>query len=432
MRILILSNLYPPDFIGGYELCCAQVAEGLLDRGHDLKVLTSSPRTPCPTQGHVSRLLELTNCYDPFSVSHCQPHTRQLWDARANLVCAHNVQVLNSVCEEFQPDVVYLWNLVGLGGLGLVACLQHVGMPWVWYLGDCVPRLLCSLGERVMPAVADEFSRQIRGYYMPVSERVVTEIETGGVRLEGQIEVMPNWIRGQRPAPRTRYFAPGETLRIVSAGQMGWHKGIDILIEAAALLKARGHRDFCIDLFGKVTDPALPALASQRQVEDCVRFLGQCPQADLVERYESQEYDIFAFPTWSREPFGCAPLEAAAYGCLMLMSQSCGIAEWFVDDVHCLKRPRTAEAFADAIEHILTGAIELAPLARRGADCIWRNFHLDALLPRIEEVMVEAAGQELVAAGTPAEAYRLALLGEKLAQAFIHQQAEARAHAWAA
>ena len=42
MRILIVSNLYPPHHIGGYELGCRDVVEGLKARGHEVKVLTST------------------------------------------------------------------------------------------------------------------------------------------------------------------------------------------------------------------------------------------------------------------------------------------------------------------------------------------------------------------------------------------------------
>ena len=46
MKILVLSNLYPPDFIGGYELGCRQVSDALRGRGHEVLVLTSAPRLP--------------------------------------------------------------------------------------------------------------------------------------------------------------------------------------------------------------------------------------------------------------------------------------------------------------------------------------------------------------------------------------------------
>src|SRR3569623_941437 len=171
LRILVLSNLYPPDYIGGYELCCRQVVDGLLSRDHEVRVLTTTPRVPCAPVDHVQRAFRLVNCYDAYCVLRSQQVTRRMWEAAANLVDAHNVQVLLNAIEEFEPDVVYIWNLAGIGGLGLVGCLHHLRFPWVWYLGDCVPRMLCSPNKQTLPVVAEEFSRQIQGYYMPVSRR---------------------------------------------------------------------------------------------------------------------------------------------------------------------------------------------------------------------------------------------------------------------
>ena len=36
MKILVVSNLYPPDVIGGYELGCRQAVDALRARGHDV------------------------------------------------------------------------------------------------------------------------------------------------------------------------------------------------------------------------------------------------------------------------------------------------------------------------------------------------------------------------------------------------------------
>lgn len=421
MKILAISNLYPPDFIGGYELCCRQVIDGLLARGHEVRVLTTTPRTPCPPVEHVVRDLQLVNCYDPYDVLHNRPVTRKLSAARAVFVNSHNVHVLVDQLRRFQPDVVYLWNLFGTGGLGLVGCLQYLDIPWVWYLGDCVPRMLCSLGEDVLGVLAKEFGRYVQGHFMPVSQRVIQEIEEAGIKLDGEIEISPNWVLGQEPSPRQRFYRRGETLRIVSSGQMGRHKGIHLLVEAAAILRRRGYEKFYIDLNGKVTDPSVAPLPREHGVEDLVRFKGMCPQEELVGRFARHEYDVFAFPTWKREPFGCAPLEAAAYGTVMLMSESCGIGEWFVDGVHCLKTARTAEAYADALAAILDGRTNLKPIGRRASTVIWRDFHLDRLLGDIESALTRAAAQPRNERGTAADAYRLALLAEKLTQAWVQE-----------
>jgi glycogen(starch) synthase len=423
MKILVISNLYPPDVIGGYELCCRQVVDGLLGRGHDVRVLTTSPRVPCAPEAHIARELELINCYDPFDTQHCRPITHKMALARAAFVSSHNVNVLLDNLRRFEPDVVYLWNLFGTGGLGLVGCLQFLGRPWVWYLGDCVPRMLCSLGDDVLPELAKQFGHFVRGVFMPVSERVVDEIEAAGIELLGEVRTSPNWVLGKQPLPRQRYYRRGEKLRIVSSGQMGRHKGIHLLIEAAALLRARGYENFCIDLYGKVTDAVVAPLPARFGVNDLVTFKGVCPQQELVDRYARHEYDIFAFPTWKREPFGCAPLEAAAYGTVTVMSENCGIGEWLVGDVHCLKVARTAQAFADALARVLDGAIDLKPIGRRASAVIWRDFHLDLLLPDIESALTTAVAQPSSAAGTPDDAYRLALLGEKLTKAWVQESA---------
>ena len=44
MRVLFLTNFYPPESRGGYELWCQEVAEHLSRSGHEVVVLTSRSR----------------------------------------------------------------------------------------------------------------------------------------------------------------------------------------------------------------------------------------------------------------------------------------------------------------------------------------------------------------------------------------------------
>ena len=46
MRILALTNLYPPHYLGGYELICQMVVHELRARGHEVQVLTSNHIVP--------------------------------------------------------------------------------------------------------------------------------------------------------------------------------------------------------------------------------------------------------------------------------------------------------------------------------------------------------------------------------------------------
>ena len=67
--------------------------------------------------------------------------------------------------------------------------------------------------------------------------------------------------------------------------------------------------------------------------------------------------------------------------------------------VHCLKAERTPDAFADALGAILDGSI-VGPIARRGAAVVGRDFHLDALIPRIEAALPRASRRSRAGAGT--------------------------------
>ena len=206
MKILVLSNLYPPDVIGGYELGCKQVVDSLLGRGHEVVVLTSAPRTPAPSVAHVRRDFQLCDVWDHYVFAHNSPVTARLLQVQSSLINAVNVQALTRAIEAFRPDVVYAWNLVGLGGLGLMAAVQHLGAAWVWHLMDDVPLELCHLAGDHPATLVREVSRQLDGQFLACSRQLVDEIERGGVSLGDRVEVVPNWVVGAPPRPRARVY----------------------------------------------------------------------------------------------------------------------------------------------------------------------------------------------------------------------------------
>ena len=122
MKVLVVSNPYPPGHLGGYELACAYVADNLAALGHDVLVLTSQPGIapssgPAPKQASVERCLALAPVFDPALVHAHQTLMLQALEARSQWVDSHNSGSLVHAIERFGPDVVYLWNLVGSGGL---------------------------------------------------------------------------------------------------------------------------------------------------------------------------------------------------------------------------------------------------------------------------------------------------------------------------
>lgn len=417
MKILALSNLYPPDFVGGYELGCANVVDALRERGHDVRVLTAAPRLPVESPPHVLRRFKLTDEWNPNGMSK-HPLGYRLDEAESRLVNSYNVHALTTVLDEFQPDAAFVCAVTGLGGFGLMAALQFLGIPWVWQLGDCIPRILCSTERRTFPMLAEEFTRRIRGTFIVVSERVRQETEECGLTLGDRVETIPYWITGPQAAERVDFYRGGH-LKIMAAGQVAQFKGSDILIEAAARLRDAGHHDFSVHMYGNLYDHWLLQLIRKLDLTDHVILKGVLPQKQLLEKYK--DYDLFAFPTLEREPFGLVPLEAVARGCVPIISRQCGIAEWLVHGLHCLKADRTPEAFARAFADVIERRIDPEPIARRGAAAAWRDFHIDAIIPRFEQLLVDAASREKGVVGSSHDAYRLARMAEQLTTSLLQE-----------
>ncbi len=421
MKILVVSNLYPPDVCGGYELCCQQAVDALRARGHEVLVLTTAPRRPVDAEPDVRRLLKLVDLWDAYTDERSTQSTLRLRDAEAFQISAFNVHLLTQVLEDFQPDVAYLWMLLGIGGLGLVGCLHHLGVPWVWHLMDDVPQRLCMTFFQVRSQLAREFSKQFRGSFLACSQHVLDDIARSGFALGDHVEVLPNWITGERfatGAPRTR--KPDEPLRIMACGMVNRRKGIDVLIEAAARLRNAGSDAFQIDIYGTIEDSTLPALALKHGLTRQVVFKGPRPHHEVRRLYS--DYDVFAFPTHEHEPFGIVPLEAMAAGCVPVITRRCGVAEFLVHGVHCIKATRTPKAFAEVFRMILGGEVDLGPLALRGRELVWRHYHLDAIIPNIERALQNASRHVPENPGTADEAYRLALLAEKLVRVFMQEE----------
>lgn len=389
MRILILSNLYPPHVFGGYEIACRAVASALRDRGHDVQVMAAHAPFATPDDPPwLHRVLTLRS-FDPIV-----PHTAELAEAKAYEAGGSqhaNTATLLTHLRRFRPDVVYAWNLWGVGGLALLDVVEQTGIPWVIHLMDAVPTYLIN---NVAPTAASLFARNgsslmTRGRAITMSEHILTEIaETCGVRFDSAPTVVPGWVDARDLEQRSRYRENGQ-LRLVTAGSLGLHKGTDLIVQACARLVAQGRTGFHVDIYGFGSAEPFVHLAAQLGVAAYVSFLGPRSQEQILALLH--RYDAFLFPTQSREPFGFAPIEAAACGVVPIMTRNAGCAERMVDGVHTLKIDRTATSLASAIESLLSGESDVAVMGRRAARHVRSELSFEHCLDSIEKVMNEAA-----------------------------------------
>ena len=134
MRILFVSNLYPPNVVGGYERLCFEVVDAMSARGHSVAVLTSGhgggmAEYPGQAVYRRLRLLAGREIYEPF-----------LGDAAdRDAVNRSNLQVLRDTVVEVTPDVIFAWNLsfldrsfvIGLGECGATPVVLMLTDNWL-------------------------------------------------------------------------------------------------------------------------------------------------------------------------------------------------------------------------------------------------------------------------------------------------------------
>lgn len=385
MRILFVTNLYPPVLIGGYELACANVADALVARGHDIRVLTSWCHLPQKTvaPAWVHRELDLFWLI-PYKSNNETVEGRDLHSA----VCSsysNTLRLLKNV-REFRPDLVSVWNPLGVGGLAMMDLLNLIGVPWSLHLGDRVP---VDIVQNVPDVVRGLFNGRGNSLYeaariLSVSQHLLDEIEAvSGISFPHGADIVAGWADLSHSVPHEPYLRDGRA-RFVSAGGIYGHKGIDLMLAASARLKARGV-NFSLDLYGDGELPRYIDMTRTLQLQDRVRFLGPRAQSQLLPLYSG--YDAFLCPTWERDPFPFAPLEAAGCGTPPVVTRNCGTCERLVDGVHCVKIERTVEEVTEAMARVAAGQVDLARMGRAGQRLMKMDLSFGRYLDRVEAAL---------------------------------------------
>lgn len=343
MRILTLTNLYPPFYVGGYELRCAAITEALRQRGHDVRVLTSNHGLDANLQpehqSHVQRDLRIHGYY-----GHPWLGLGQLQHLET-----HNNQTLRHAIADFQPDVVHVWCMNGLSK-SLCLTLQQLGIPTVYDVSDHwilrslkadvwldwwnrregsftskAQRTLWSLlGRRetlhaLAPTNPVSDIRFPRLYFTSARLRELTA-EQGYDVHHGSVIHCPVDTDQFSGTPVDR-----EPRNWLWVGRLAEDKGIYTALRALALLKehfqgelriyGKGDADYVAELKRFAKDHALPVSwhsATPDQMPDVYRA-----------------HDALLFTSEWEEPFALTPLEAMSCGLPVIGTMTGGSRELF-------------------------------------------------------------------------------------------------------
>ena len=364
---------------GGQNVHVGALSRALAEQGHTVTVYTRRDSASLP------RRVELC---EGVAVVHVDagPATRIPKDE----LLPHMPQLAEGIAGDWAtrgvPDVVHshFW-MSGLAALGAVEALPQAGIP--------VVHTFHALGsvKRRFQGAADTSPTARRWLEPHVGGRVAAIVATSTDEVlelgtmdvpTGKVHVIPCGVdprtfggRGPRAPKDARY-------RILSVGRLVPRKGVDIVIDALAMLVKRGVDAELVVLGGSGgdsgADPEIVRLTKSAQasgVADRVRFTGQVDQAELPRWYRSA--DVVACTPWY-EPFGIVPLESMGCGVPVVAAAVGGLRDTVVDGrTGILVPPFDADATAAAIGELLDDPARRTQYGRAGRERVRTMYTWD-------------------------------------------------------
>ena len=172
---------------------------------------------------------------------------------------------------------------------------------------------------------------------------------------------------------------------LVFLGRLVSEKGADILIDAVAILAARGQNVSATIIGSGPEEGALKARAAAKQVTNRIVFTGAL-RGEMLAR-ELNRHRVMVMPSrWEGLPI--AAIEAFACGCIVVGANSGGLPET-VNGCGMIVPKNDPKAFADALGGLLSNPEKIAGFRRPLAEHL-QTFTKAALLDRCEAIIRDA------------------------------------------
>lgn len=423
MNILMVSNLYPPHYRGGYEVRCMQVAEALVQAGHRVRVLTTVFGLPLSPEGRFHPLIETINGVTVDRTLHnyafgpqdpARPYTwrqaqREMSDAR----------YFQSLLHTDKPGVVNWWNMNGVS-MTLLSLPRRAGIPdvhWIeypWMVDEYGPR-----GEKALPfwamvwdgAWGPSFARP---FLRRCGRRLEREAEAAGLPTREfpnqptHVSFVSEYLRtlyregGLEFAssdvlfggvPTEPFYAPldparetARELRLLYAGQLTHDRGLHVAIDAIGQLPRPLQERISLTVAGPITE-AYRSYYEQvsRRVDELglsgrVTFLGKVSHEQIAQIYKS--HHLLLFMSMREEGLPLVMVEAMLAGCAVVTTGSGGA----IEIAQLANLPLVEKGDVAGVAAVLTSYLDnpgaLYKVAKRGQAIALQELTLTRMMER--------------------------------------------------
>lgn len=251
MKILFITNLFPPHHAGTYDLRCHSVAELLRLRGHSVRILTSNHGLNTEQRdGEIERRLLLNGVFGHPLVTGYRP----LQDLET-----HNHSVLRDAITGFLPDIVLVWSLHGVSKSFIYALLNS-RLPTVYDVAD----------EWIAKGIRED--PWLRWWNSPGTHLARSGLELAGQRTRLDAIAPTRIMKGMDRLPEV--YGSTETVRAVPPDSIAAFRFDRLYFCSRALKRTTSEAGFRVN-HGDVILPGIPT----------EHFIGEVKSTPAVKRF---------------------------------------------------------------------------------------------------------------------------------------------------
>jgi len=313
MKILLSSHFFSPS-IGGIEAVSDLLAREFIGAGHDVRVVTQ-------TAGDAG------SAQFPFAISRCPSVAELLRLVRWCDVFFHNNLSLRTA-----------WPLL------------FVNRPWVVAHHTWLARMNGRTGWR------DRLKQRVirRARNIAVSRAIAQHLSSPAVVIGNPYR--DDVFRCQSGSVRDR--------DLIFVGRLVCDKGVDLLLDALALLRRDGIAPRLTVIGGGPERDALVHQCELLGLDSQVTFAGAIRDRELAATIA--RHRVLVVPSRWREPFGLVALEGIACGCIVLVADCGGLPD-AVGPCGETFAHLDVSALAEKIRRLLDPATDLEPFRAAAA-----------------------------------------------------------------
>jgi glycosyltransferase involved in cell wall biosynthesis len=413
MKILVITSYYPPSRLGwGYMQLCEEVTDRLAARGHKMAVLTSTYRDGSETARSypVYRVLSIDPDWNENKSAAWQFFVERR--ARERQAIAQFEEITASL----QPDVIFIWDGIGLPRVLLLAAEKYRPATTVYYFANYLPELPDEYIAYWKQKPARFVGKLVRGFLgrlaleqlkhegkpaplqyqhsICVSHYVRQRFVSQGLIPESAV-VIHNGIDFSAFAMSHTGFSAiqSDRLSCLVAGRVVPDKGVHTVVEAFGLInrQAKTSGQATLTILG---DGPADYMQQLRQrvtalgIDNLVNFMVPVLREQMPEVLS--KHDILIVSSEYGEPIARSMQEGMAMGLLVIGTTNGGSGELLEHERNGLVFPAAdAQLLATQIARACNTPELGAKLARQGQEDVRTNFDIQLTVKRIEDYLTE-------------------------------------------